>query len=136
MVFVATKVQISRRREESESGLDPNLARATHTSRCRLILAGVIRAAWRLLPGEKVLRFLFFSLERSRVYQAVTLAQLEPQYQRAGQLLVNKKAQDALVHPSPGGRGGGRVIRAAWRLLPGEKRLTSLSFSLHDVVKN
>jgi hypothetical protein len=46
----------------------------------------VIRAAWRLLPGEKVLRFLFFSLERSRVYQAVTLAQLEPQYQRAGQL--------------------------------------------------
>jgi hypothetical protein len=82
------------------------------------------------------LRFLFFSLERSRVYQAVTLAQLEPQYQRAGQLLVNKKAQDALVHPSPGGRGGGRVIRAAWRLLPGEKRLTSLSFSLHDVVKN
>jgi hypothetical protein len=54
MVFVATKVQISRRREESESGLDPNLARATHTSRCRLILAGVIRAAWRLPAGGKV----------------------------------------------------------------------------------
>jgi hypothetical protein len=46
----------------------------------------VIRAAWQLLSREKVLRFLFFSLERSRVYQAVTLAQLEPQYQRAGQL--------------------------------------------------
>jgi hypothetical protein len=32
------------------------------------------------------LRFLFFSPARSRVYQAVTLAQLEPQYQQAGQL--------------------------------------------------
>jgi hypothetical protein len=50
MVFVATKVQISRRREESESGLDPNLARATHTPRCRLSWPGG-RVA-RVFPGE------------------------------------------------------------------------------------
>ncbi len=41
----------------------------------------MIRAAWRLLSREKVLRFLFFSPARSRVYQAVTLAQLEEEEQ-------------------------------------------------------